>query len=96
MRADSPMPLPKSILCAGCKKTYPEGWKRCPYCGHDVLGAKHANIARRYMEKKIREFEQRTGRTRKDGGGAPKEERGRDRGQRREGKRGQQPQKQAG
>jgi hypothetical protein len=29
------MPLPKSILCTSCKKTYPEGWKRCPYCGYD-------------------------------------------------------------
>ncbi|HEY5610907.1 MAG TPA: hypothetical protein VIL97_06860, partial [Thermoanaerobaculia bacterium] len=29
------MPLPKSILCNACKKTYPEGWKRCPYCGFD-------------------------------------------------------------
>nr|MDQ3280111.1 hypothetical protein [Acidobacteriota bacterium] len=55
------MPLPKSILCTGCKRTYPEGWKRCPYCGHDELRAKLEQQSRRYMEKKVREFEQRTG-----------------------------------
>jgi rRNA maturation endonuclease Nob1 len=31
------MPLPKSVVCTSCKKTDPEGWKRCPYCGHDEL-----------------------------------------------------------
>ena len=56
------MPLPKSILCTQCKKTYPEGWQRCPYCGHDSLRAKQDAQARRYMQKKVQDFEQRTGR----------------------------------
>src|SRR5688572_32756205 len=34
------MPLPKSILCTSCKKTYPEGWQRCPYCGYNATGQK--------------------------------------------------------
>jgi hypothetical protein len=34
------MPLPKSLLCVSCKHTYPEGWKRCPYCGYDEKKAK--------------------------------------------------------
>ena len=34
------MPLPKSILCSACRKTYPEGWKRCPYCGFDEVRAR--------------------------------------------------------
>lgn len=68
------MPLPKSVLCSACRKTYPEGWKRCPYCGHDELRQKQENQARRFMDKKIREFEQRTGKTRpqrEERGGKP-------------------------
>src|SRR5688572_16195358 len=57
------MPLPKSILCTSCKKTYPEGWQRCPYCGYNATGQKLEQQAKRFMEKKIREFEQRTGKT---------------------------------
>ena len=48
------MPLPRSILCSSCKKTYPEGWRRCPYCGHDETRLKQDSIARRFMQKKIR------------------------------------------
>ena len=33
------MPLPKSIQCTSCPRTYPEGWKRCPYCGFDPIEA---------------------------------------------------------
>ena len=40
MRTDLAMPLPKSVLCSSCRKTYPEGWKRCPYCGHDPARAR--------------------------------------------------------
>jgi ribonuclease E len=34
------MPLPRSLLCVNCNHTYPEGWKRCPYCGYDEKKAK--------------------------------------------------------
>ena len=41
------MPLPKSLLCASCKHTYPDGWRRCPYCGYDEKRArKEAEAAR--------------------------------------------------
>src|ERR1700757_2246442 len=53
------MPLPKSIVCSSCKKTYPEGWKRCPYCGHDELRVRQDAIARKYMQRKVQEFEQK-------------------------------------
>ena len=56
-----PMPLPKSILCTACKKTYPEGWKRCPYCGFDEMRARQDGPIRKYMQRKLQEFEQRTG-----------------------------------
>lgn len=36
------MPLPKSILCNGCRRTYPEGWRRCPYCKFDPVEAKRS------------------------------------------------------
>ncbi|MGZ5431448.1 MAG: hypothetical protein ACXWH7_00870, partial [Thermoanaerobaculia bacterium] len=80
MRADFKMPLPKSVLCSACKKTYPEGWKRCPYCGHDELRLKQTRQAARYMDKKVREFEQRTGKS-------PKEQRPQQQQQPREGQR---------
>ncbi|MFZ2492047.1 MAG: hypothetical protein WA208_11230, partial [Thermoanaerobaculia bacterium] len=64
------MPLPKSITCSSCKKTYPEGWKRCPYCGHDELRLKSDQQNRKFMERKVREFEQRLGKVLpKEGGG---------------------------
>src|SRR3982750_2519136 len=59
------MPLPKSVLCSSCKKTYPEGWKRCPYCGHDALGVRQDATARKFMQKKVQEFEQKFSRERK-------------------------------
>jgi hypothetical protein len=72
MRRDSAMPLPKSVLCSSCKKTYPEGWKRCPYCGHDPLRDRLEAQSRKFMQRKVQEFEQRTGaRDRRPGGGRP-------------------------
>lgn len=65
MRAVSTMPLPKSVLCGSCRHTYPEGWRRCPYCGHDELRSKLEQQSKRFMEKKVREFEQKTGTPRK-------------------------------
>src|SRR5204863_8577400 len=65
MRADFLMPLPKSVLCAACKKTYPEGWKRCPYCGHDPLRHRQESGSRKFMQKKVQEFEQKFSRERK-------------------------------
>ena len=62
------MPLPKSVLCSSCKKTYPEGWKRCPYCGHDPLRDRLEAQARKFMQRKVQEFEQRTGRERRPAG----------------------------
>ena len=59
------MPLPKSILCSACNKTYPEGWRRCPYCGHDAIGLKQQAIAQKYMQRKVQDFEQKFGRERK-------------------------------
>ncbi|HUJ14523.1 MAG TPA: hypothetical protein VL284_12120 [Thermoanaerobaculia bacterium] len=59
------MPLPKSILCSACRKTYPEGWRRCPYCGHSDLDVKQESIARKFMQKKLQEFEQKFSRERK-------------------------------
>jgi hypothetical protein len=67
MRADFAMPLPKSILCNGCKKTYPEGWRRCPYCGHDEKSLKQDAPARKFMARKVQEFEQKTASTRRQG-----------------------------
>src|SRR5438270_5178778 len=64
------MPLPKSILCSACKKTYPEGWKRCPYCGFDEIRARQDGPIRKYMQKKLQEFEQRTGKKDERRGGA--------------------------
>ncbi|MBK5258692.1 MAG: hypothetical protein JJE51_03805 [Thermoanaerobaculia bacterium] len=64
MRADFAMPLPKSVTCSSCKKTYPEGWKRCPYCGHDEIRNRQEAQGRRFMQKKMQEFEQRTGKSR--------------------------------
>ena len=68
-----PMPLPKSILCSSCRKTYPEGWRRCPYCGHDELRLKQEGLARKFMQKKVQEFEQKVGRQRPErrAGGKP-------------------------
>jgi hypothetical protein len=60
------MPLPKSILCSQCRKTYPEGWKRCPYCGHDEMRNKQEAQSRRFLQRKIQEFEQRTGKIRRE------------------------------
>lgn len=60
------MPLPKSVLCSSCKKTYPEGWKRCPYCGYSESAGKLEAHGRRFMQQKLREWEQRTGRPRED------------------------------
>ncbi len=77
------MPLPKSILCSACRKTYPEGWRRCPYCGHDELRLRQDAIARRFMQKKLQEYEQRVGSDRR----AAKPPRPESRGQE---KRGQQ------
>ncbi len=57
----SQMPLPKSILCKACKKTYPEGWRRCPYCGNDELGGRQEAPGRRLMQQRVREWEQRFG-----------------------------------
>src|SRR5467141_3925073 len=57
------MPLPKSILCSACKKTYPEGWKRCPYCGFDEMRSRQDGPIRKYMQRKLQEFEQRTGKS---------------------------------
>jgi hypothetical protein len=74
------MPLPKSVLCSSCKRTYPEGWKRCPYCGFDELRKRQEQQARRFMEKKVRDFEQRTGVSRKER--PAREERGGGRGER--------------
>ena len=59
------MPLPKSILCSACNKTYPEGWRRCPYCGHDELQIKQEASGRKFMQKKVQEFEQKFARTRR-------------------------------
>src|SRR5687767_10466925 len=85
------MPLPKSVLCSKCRKTYPEGWRRCPYCGHDELLGRREAQARRFMEKKVQEFEQRTGtgtRKREERRPGPSQRPGR--GER---SRGQQPQR---
>jgi hypothetical protein len=60
------MPLPKSVLCSTCKKTYPEGWRRCPYCGFSEVSHKQDAQARRFMQQKLREWEQRTGQPRDD------------------------------
>jgi hypothetical protein len=96
------MPLPKSILCNACKKTYPEGWQRCPYCGFNATGQKLEQHAKRFLDKKIREFEQKTGKTagggesRRERGGRPSPpQRGRDQQQPREG-RGRDKLRQAG
>src|SRR5207302_5005115 len=59
MRDRFDMPLPKSILCTACKRTYPEGWRRCPYCGHDELRSRMDASARKYMARKVQEFEQK-------------------------------------
>ncbi|HEV2719714.1 MAG TPA: hypothetical protein VG323_06820, partial [Thermoanaerobaculia bacterium] len=88
------MPLPKSVLCSACKRTYPEGWRRCPYCGHDELRGKQESQARKFMARMVAEFQQRHG-------DEPKEERraggrrGRQRPQR-EGARPPQQQQQRG
>ena len=50
------MPLPKSVLCSACKKTYPEGWRRCPYCGHDELRHRQESSSRKFMQKKVQEI----------------------------------------
>ena len=60
------MPLPKSVLCTNCDRTYPEGWRRCPYCGHDALRTRQDAQSRRFMQKKLQEFEQKTGKARRD------------------------------
>ena len=66
------MPLPKSVLCSACRKTYPEGWKRCPYCGFDELKHRQDAGARKFMQRKVQEFEQKAGRVdRKAGAGRP-------------------------
>ena len=57
MRARRTMPLPKSVVCSSCKKTYPEGWRRCPYCGHDQVRVRNEAQSKRFMQKKIQEFE---------------------------------------
>src|SRR5712692_9941863 len=53
------MPLPKSILCSACNRTYPEGWRRCPYCGFDELRVKQDSSSRKFMQRKVQEFERK-------------------------------------
>lgn len=48
------MPLPKSVLCRACSHTYPEGWIRCPYCGHDAIRLKREADASRRLQDKLR------------------------------------------
>src|SRR5205085_6102722 len=85
MRADFTMPLPKSVTCSNCRKTYPEGWKRCPYCGFDEARAKQESQSRRYMQQKMREWETRTGKqpARRDERGERERPRPQQRGDRR-------------
>src|SRR5260221_9651027 len=80
MRDRFAMPLPKSILCTACKHTYPEGWRRCPYCGQDELRARQDAPARKYMARKVQEFEQKMGgrerkEARREGGRPPRPDR---------------------
>lgn len=49
------MPLPKSILCTACKRTYPEGWKRCPYCSFDPLQARRDADASRILQRQLQQ-----------------------------------------
>src|SRR3954462_13868055 len=85
-----PMPLPKSVICSACKKSYPEGWKRCPYCGHDELRAKQESQSRKFMQRKMQEFEQRTGKKRRED---EKSRPPRERDQRERPARGERPQR---
>src|SRR5436309_1050030 len=96
--APIPMPLPKSVTCSSCKKTYPEGWKRCPYCGFDESRAKAESQARRYMQQKLREWESRTGKSqpRREERGERDRPRPQQRGDRRPQQQQQQQQKQGG
>lgn len=47
-----PMPLPKSILCKKCTRTYPEGWKICPYCKFDPLQARREAESNRMLARR--------------------------------------------
>jgi len=47
-----PMPLPKSILCKKCTRTYPEGWKLCPYCKFDPLQARRDAESTRMLARR--------------------------------------------
>jgi len=51
-RIRAAMPLPKSLLCVSCKHTYPEGWKRCPYCGYDEVRVKQETRQARVLADK--------------------------------------------
>lgn len=52
----APMPLPQSIPCNACKRSYPEGWKRCPFCGVDPLqgkrDAENARFIKTFLQKR--------------------------------------------
>lgn len=48
-----PMPLPRSLTCSSCQHTYPEGWKRCPYCGFDPEKQKRDRQIERALVKRF-------------------------------------------
>jgi hypothetical protein len=47
------MPLPRSINCSSCQHAYPEGWKRCPYCGFDPEKQKRDRQIERALIRKF-------------------------------------------
>jgi len=48
-----PMPLPRSLTCNACKRTYPEGWLRCPFCGFDPQKQKRDRQIERALIKRF-------------------------------------------
>ncbi len=48
-----PMPLPKSIPCKACDRSYPEGWKRCPFCGYDETRERRENASLGRLKRRL-------------------------------------------
>jgi hypothetical protein len=47
------MPLPRSLTCSSCQHTYPDGWRRCPYCGFDPEKQKRDRQIERALARKF-------------------------------------------
>jgi hypothetical protein len=75
------MPLPRSLTCSSCQHTYPEGWKRCPYCGFDPEKQKRDRQIERALVKRFPSYAAAVKSSGGQGGGQKRRQGRRDRSQ---------------